>query len=265
MGARPDRRGVLNSRQKGKRVERLWRDQLREAGFLKAYRGQQYCGSAGDADVVCPELPSIHWEVKGVQNLNVLNAVKQAVSDSAKSGRTPVVAHKKNGEPWLVTMLADDWLDLVKETDRVVTETREDYLRYLKTIGFTPGQADAWMAETAYDPSREREDLTAKPSAIHGVGVFAETDLPEGRSWLAAESPVTFLVGRYINHSPEPNCAFYEDGSGRVFCKTLRALRAGEELTCDYKENLKLPSLDLSRREVYPGNGPREGGGRLRT
>lgn len=109
----------MNSRQKGKRVERLWRDQLREAGFLKAFRGQQYCGAAGNADVVCPELPSMHFEVKGVQNLNVLNAMKQAINDCGE--KTPVVAHKKNGEPWLITMLAADWLELVKESDRVVS------------------------------------------------------------------------------------------------------------------------------------------------
>jgi hypothetical protein len=118
----------MNSRQKGKRVERLWRDQLREAGFLKAFRGQQYCGAAGNADVVCPELPSFHFEVKGVQNLNVLNAMKQAIADcplQSNDGQkqTPVVAHKKNGEPWLVTMLAADWLELVKETDRVTRPT----------------------------------------------------------------------------------------------------------------------------------------------
>ena len=113
----------MNSRQKGKRVERQWRDQLREAGFLKAFRGQQYCGAAGDADVVCPELPTIHFEVKGVQNLNVLAAMKQAIADSAKSGRTPTVAHKKNGEPWLVTMLAADWLRLVRDSDWVSPTT----------------------------------------------------------------------------------------------------------------------------------------------
>ena len=114
----------MNSRQKGKRVERQWRDQLREAGFLKAFRGQQYCGAAGNADVVCPELPSMHFEVKGVQNLNVLAAMKQAINDCGD--KTPVVAHKKNGEPWLVTMLAADWLELVKESDRVVSECSED-------------------------------------------------------------------------------------------------------------------------------------------
>lgn len=114
----------MNSRQKGKRVERLWRDQLREAGFLKAFRGQQYCGAAGNADVVCPELPTLHFEVKGVQNLNVLNAMKQAINDCGD--KTPVVAHKKNGEPWLVTMLAADWLELVRRSDYVVSECPED-------------------------------------------------------------------------------------------------------------------------------------------
>ena len=124
MGARAaGERVAVNSRQKGKRVERLWRDQLREAGFLKAFRGQQYCGAAGNADVVCPELPSMHFEVKGVQNLNVLNAVKQAINDCGD--KTPVVAHKKNGEPWLITMLAADWLELVKESDRVVSPDLE--------------------------------------------------------------------------------------------------------------------------------------------
>ena len=113
----------MNSRQKGKRVERLWRDQLREAGFLKAFRGQQYCGAAGNADVVCPELPDFHFEVKGVQNLNVLAAMKQAINDCG--WKRPVVAHKKNGEPWLVTMLAADWLELVRRSDYVVSECPE--------------------------------------------------------------------------------------------------------------------------------------------
>jgi hypothetical protein len=120
VGARPDDfRDTVNSRQKGKRVERLWRDQLREAGFLKAFRGQQYCGAAGNADVVCPELPTIHFEVKGVQNLNVLAAMKQAIADAGD--KTPVVSHKKNGEPWLVTMLAADWLRLVNDSDWVTS------------------------------------------------------------------------------------------------------------------------------------------------
>jgi hypothetical protein len=119
----------MNSRQKGKRVERLWRDELREAGFLKAYRGQQFCGASGDADVVCPELPGYHFEVKGVQKLNLRAAMKQAIADSSKRRRTPIVAHKVNGEEFLVTMRACDWLNLVKESNAISSsDFREDLL-----------------------------------------------------------------------------------------------------------------------------------------
>jgi hypothetical protein len=116
----------MNSRQKGKRVERLWRDELRDAGFLKSYRGQQYCGASGDADVVCPELPTIHFEVKGVQKLNLRAAMKQAISDSSPQKKIPVVAHKTNGEEFLVTMRASDWLALVRESGLTAHDWREE-------------------------------------------------------------------------------------------------------------------------------------------
>jgi hypothetical protein len=44
----------VNSRQKGARGERQWRDELRADGY-EARRGQQFCGSAESPDVVCDE------------------------------------------------------------------------------------------------------------------------------------------------------------------------------------------------------------------
>ena len=38
-------------------------------------------------------------------------AMEQAIND-AREGEYPVVAHKKNGKDWLVTMLAEDWIAL---------------------------------------------------------------------------------------------------------------------------------------------------------
>ncbi len=142
----------MNSRQKGKRIERQWRDELREAGFLKAFRGQQYCGAAGDADVVCPELPSVHFEVKGVQNLNVSKAIKQAINDCG--AKTPVVAHKKNGEPWLVTMLADDWLRLVRDSDWVSLQTSPATVNYDVVPPATPRLVDCSAYQTSSNSSR---------------------------------------------------------------------------------------------------------------
>lgn len=103
----------INSCQKGKRVEREFRDLLRNAGYSSARRGRQYSGSPESPDVVCSELRQFHFEVKGVEKLNLWEAVEQAVKDSS-IGILPVVAHKKNGKGWLMTMAFEDWRSLVK-------------------------------------------------------------------------------------------------------------------------------------------------------
>jgi SET domain-containing protein len=38
---------------------------------------------------------------------------------------------------------------------------------------------------------------------------------------------------KYINHSCEPNCSIWREGT-RAFIRTLRTIRTGEELTYDY-------------------------------
>jgi hypothetical protein len=70
----------MNSREKGKRGERQWRDELRANGYC-ARRGQQFAGSAESPDVVCDELPWIHFEVKAVERLNVQDAMDQSRRD----------------------------------------------------------------------------------------------------------------------------------------------------------------------------------------
>jgi hypothetical protein len=105
---------VINSKQKGKRGELLWRNELKQAGYTSAYRSQQFCGSNSDADVICPELPQYHFEVKCVEKLNLHTAMTQAIRDCG--GKIPIVAHKKNRGKFLVTMQAEDFLRLVNES-----------------------------------------------------------------------------------------------------------------------------------------------------
>jgi Holliday junction resolvase len=93
---------MINGNKKGKIGEREWRDRLRENGYDDARRGQQFSGSPDSPDVVCKTLEYIHFEVKRVEALNIGHAMKQAVADCG--GKTPVVAHRKNGEDWLITM-----------------------------------------------------------------------------------------------------------------------------------------------------------------
>ena len=112
----------MNSREKGKRGERQWRDELRANGFA-ARRGQQFCGSADSPDVVCEELGWIHFEVKVVERLNVQDAMDQARRDCELSigvGRwqmvlkVPILAHRRNFRPWLVTMEASTFFRLLR-------------------------------------------------------------------------------------------------------------------------------------------------------
>lgn len=103
---------MINSRQKGKRGERDWRDQLREQGFT-ARRGQQYAGGIESPDVICEELADLHMEVKFVENLNLDKACEQATRDAG--GKRWIVAHRKNNKPWKVTMSSDTFFAILKD------------------------------------------------------------------------------------------------------------------------------------------------------
>ena len=98
----------MNSRDKGKRGERELAAALRAQGY-SARRGQQYCGTSGDADVV--GLPGVHIECKRVERLNLDAAIAQAVRD-ARPGEMPVVMHRRSRKPWLVTVGLEDFLTL---------------------------------------------------------------------------------------------------------------------------------------------------------
>lgn len=101
----------MNSRDKGCRGERAWRDELRAQGYM-ARRGQQFSGSPDSPDVVCPDLDWCRFEVKAVEKLNLTDAMAQAKADAGQ--RVPVVAHKRNHGEWMVTMRADDWFKIVR-------------------------------------------------------------------------------------------------------------------------------------------------------
>lgn len=101
----------MNSRAKGKRGELALSHKLTELSGFSCRRGQQFSGANGDPDVV--GLPFIHIECKAVEKLNLRNAMDQAESD-AREDEIPVVMHKKNRKPWLVTMNLEDFITMYK-------------------------------------------------------------------------------------------------------------------------------------------------------
>jgi len=119
-------------------------------------------------------------------------------------------------------------------------------------------------------PSRSKKPYSVRNSGIHGRGVFATRTIRKGTviveyrgrrtTWEAAiEQPDsdpsnpthTFFfslsdgrvidagrrgnAARWINHSCAPNCLTFEDDDGRVFIESRRTIRAGDELTYDYR------------------------------
>jgi hypothetical protein len=103
----------VNSRRKGAVFERKVADLLKERGY-DARRGQQYCGTSGDADVV--GLPGVHIECKAVEHLNIQDALDQSKRD-ARDGEIPVVVHKKIREEIKVTMRWDDFMAMYERSE----------------------------------------------------------------------------------------------------------------------------------------------------
>jgi len=109
-----------------------------------------------------------------------------------------------------------------------------------------------------------------QPSSIHGFGLFADEDIPEGTliwkftpgfdrkftreeilafpdllqifiykyCWRSKKSKLYCFSaddGKYFNHSDNPNClSEYSDDEEEVVTRALRDISAGEEITDDY-------------------------------
>jgi len=112
----------LNSKQKGARGERMFRDELREAGFHgegedATIRGCQNAGrGAGGTvapDVIAPLLARFHWEVKFREKGTPRQAYIQAKAD-ALAKQIPIVGFKKNHADWLVCLSLEDFFEICR-------------------------------------------------------------------------------------------------------------------------------------------------------
>lgn len=103
---------LVDSRNKGKRLELDAAALLRGIGFQGAERCQQFQGLGSDGDIRVPGVP-IHWEVKGRQAIRVYTWMDQALAD-CRRGRVPTVMMKGDRRPWLLMLRAGDLPMLVK-------------------------------------------------------------------------------------------------------------------------------------------------------
>jgi Holliday junction resolvase len=119
---------ACNSRQKGKRGELELAKALKENfGWASARRSQQFCGDAGDSDLIAEEAPTLFIECKLVQNLNLHKAMDLAVEQAG--GMTPAVFHRKDRTGWLVTVRIEDmkaFVSLMEKSLRSSTPVQSD-------------------------------------------------------------------------------------------------------------------------------------------
>ena len=103
----------MNSKRKGNQAERELLRILQSYG-LDAHRNDQtYIGGVDNPDIAVKIGPvSVHVECKRVERLSLAAALRQAHRD-ANGHAFPVVAHRRNREPWLITMELADLLQII--------------------------------------------------------------------------------------------------------------------------------------------------------
>jgi hypothetical protein len=95
---------VVHSLNKGKAGERELAKELTRLFGSECRRGQQFSGIEGE-DVV--GLDGVHVECKRVEKLNLKDAVNQSIRDAGRKS-IPVVCHRTNRQPWLITLRLED-------------------------------------------------------------------------------------------------------------------------------------------------------------
>ena len=103
------------SREKGKRFERFVANLFKDWGY-EAHRTAQYKGNTGQAGDV-EGVDGIHIECKAQERMNLYEWIEQAERDARAEGKGnfPVVIHKANNKPILVTMPFPFWIQMFNE------------------------------------------------------------------------------------------------------------------------------------------------------
>ncbi len=102
---------MANSRVKGASGERELAKWFRDNLNVEARRGQQFSGSPDSPDIVT-DIGGLYIECKRREKLGSLHDVMARAQRDAGE-KTPVVFHRKNGKPWLITFNADDLTKIV--------------------------------------------------------------------------------------------------------------------------------------------------------
>lgn len=102
----------MNSKKKGNAGERELYNILKQYGEAERH-DQTYVGGKDNPDIsFSTGGVDYHIEAKRTERLQLHKAIEQAENDAGN--RIPVVVHRRNREPWYITMKLKDFLQNVK-------------------------------------------------------------------------------------------------------------------------------------------------------
>jgi hypothetical protein len=118
-----------------------------------------------------------------------------------------------------------------------------DYHKMLLSVGISPDTAWSQSINESDRIDVEIPGISLRPSRIHGTGVFAEDAFSASdRIGMARVNGMRTQVGRYTNHSVNPNAKMKLDGDD-IYLEAIRDIQSGDEITTNYRETLALSGI----------------------
>lgn len=132
---------------------------------------------------------------------------------------------------------------------------RRDFKETIEQLGFSEEEVSIVSQEKDDQIELSQESgskICIRKSPIHGLGVFANFSVDEfeviGPARLSGKRTP---IGRYANHSANPNSFFVSNDFGDIYLMSMRKIKgcsggdSGEEVTVDYSQAVKVNKLTL--------------------
>lgn len=154
---------------------------------------------------------------------------------------------------------SEAWLDhkdrVFKLQESLHAQNREDFQGVITAFGMDQEFVDS-ISQAEDDqipfPEGSAPKVALHPSPIHGTGVFASFPIASfeiiGPARLEGKRTP---LGRFTNHSMNPNAFFVKNDDGDIYMMSCRDIRGcsgggnGEEITVDYHQALKINGCQI--------------------
>jgi len=139
-------------------------------------------------------------------------------------------------------------------------EDRNDFRRTVEELGFSEEEVSIVSQDESDQvdfPQESGSKVSLRKSPIHGIGVFANFPINQfeviGPARLQGKRTP---IGRFTNHSANPNSFFVSNDFGDIYLMSLRGINgcaggdSGEEITVDYQQAVKVNRMTLQGEKI---------------